>query len=382
MRRMPLFVSLILALVVAGSAAPVRGITAAQIPDKFTDQYFWRLSDELSEPNGSFRSENMISNEMVLWKLIPEVVAKTKPGGVYLGVGPEQNFSYIAIMKPKIAFITDIRRGNLHVLMMYKALFELSASRAEFIARLFVKPKLAGITTSSSARDLMDAVWAADTLDEAAFTASLDSVNRLLTKTHSIPLSAEDLDGIARAYRTFYWYGPAINYSASTDLRNLTGGRSATYWDLMTQADADGKGLSYLSSEEKFRFLKDMFARNMIVPLVGNFSGPKTIRAIGAWVRERGATVSAFYVSSVENYLRRDGSMATFCESVATLPVDANSIFIRPGNAGGLPGGGTFTIVVPPTGGAPERLLPVQPAGQAIGSYNNGVVVPITGNCQ
>jgi hypothetical protein len=207
-------------------------------------------------------------------------------------------------------------------------------------------------------------------------------VNRLLTKTHSIPLSAEDLDGIARAYRTFYWYGPAINYSASTDLRNLTGGRSATYWDLMTQADADGKGLSYLSSEEKFRFLKDMFARNMIVPLVGNFSGPKTIRAIGAWVRERGATVSAFYVSSVENYLRRDGSMATFCESVATLPVDANSIFIRPGNAGGLPGGGTFTIVVPPTGGAPERLLPVQPAGQAIGSYNNGVVVPITGNCQ
>ena len=60
-----------------------------------------------------------------------------KPSGVYLGVGPEQNFTYIAAIRPRIAFITDIRRGNLHLHLMYKALFELSANRADFVARLF-----------------------------------------------------------------------------------------------------------------------------------------------------------------------------------------------------------------------------------------------------
>jgi hypothetical protein len=39
-------------------------------------------------------------------------------------------------VKPKIAFIVDIRRQNLIEHLMYKALFELSADRAEFISRL------------------------------------------------------------------------------------------------------------------------------------------------------------------------------------------------------------------------------------------------------
>ena len=82
---------------------------------------------------------------MALATLLPEVIARTKPGGVYMGVGPEQNFSYLAVMKPRIAFITDVRRGNLHVLLMYKALFELSANRSEFISRLFTKPRTADI---------------------------------------------------------------------------------------------------------------------------------------------------------------------------------------------------------------------------------------------
>jgi hypothetical protein len=160
-------------------------------------------------------------------------------------------------------------------------------------------------------------------------------------------------------------------------------GRSATYWDLMTQFDADGKGLSYLGSEEKFRVVKDLYARNMIVPLVGNFSGPKTIRAIGNWVRERGATVTAFYVSSVENYLRRDGSFPTFCASVATLPMDSSSIFIRPGNAGGLPAApGTFSLIVPASGATPERAIGIPSAGGQVGSYTSGAVVPMATGCQ
>ncbi len=124
-RRLLLFVPLTLSLVFfVGSAGRLAGSTAAaDLPAKLSDQEFWKLSESLSEPNGAFRSENLLSNEMVLWKLVPELVAKVKPGGVYMGVGPEQNFSYMAAVKSRMAFITDIRRGNLFALLMYKAVF-------------------------------------------------------------------------------------------------------------------------------------------------------------------------------------------------------------------------------------------------------------------
>jgi hypothetical protein len=371
--RRPLFLPLFLVALLAGSAARPAG-RAVDLPASLSDAEFWTLSATLSEPDGSFRSENMISNEMVLGRLLPDVIAHAKPGGVYLGVGPEQNFSYLAVMRPRMAFITDIRRGNLHVLLMYKALFELSVDRAEFISRLFTKPRPAGLSASSTARQIMDAYWEVKTGDEATYKANLDAIVRHLTKTRTIPLSKDDIEGVGLAYRTFYFYGPAINYSASTSLAPLGRGNSATYHDLMTQADAKGQELSYLSSEDKFRYLKALNRNNMIVPLVGNFSGPKTIRAIGDYVRSHGAIVTAFYVSTVEPYLRRDGSLPVYCASVATLPVDKDSFFIRPGNVQQL-----LQVAAP---AAQSAATPTALSGTGgLGTYQIGLVVPITGGC-
>jgi hypothetical protein len=350
-------------------SAPV----AATIPDRLSNAEFWKLTQDLSEPNGSFRSENLISNEMVLAQLIPAVTA-LKPGGVYLGVGPEQNFSYFAVMKPKIAFITDIRRGNLHVLLMYKALFELSADRAEFVSRLFTRTRLPGLSVASSVRQIMDAYRDAPQGSEAAFKANLEALKRHLTGTRALPLGADDLEGIEASYRAFYFYGPAINYNATTRLMPIGGiGRSATYYDLMTQSDESGRALSYLASEETFHVVKDLYDRNVIVPLVGDFAGPKTIRAIGEWVRAHGATVTAFYVSTVEHYLRDAGVMSAFCSNVSSLPTDATSVFIRPGNVQQLLQGNAL--------GSGRSRAPLPIATSSIGQYQIGVVVPVAGGC-
>ena len=102
------------------------------------------------------------------------------------------------------------------------------------------------------------------------------------------------------------------------------------------QTDVGRAELSYLSTEEKFTFLKDLQARNLVVPVVGNFGGPKAIRAVGAWLKQRGVTVTAFYVSNVEQYLRQDGLSQAFCANVAALPVDDESVFIRPNPSLGL----------------------------------------------
>jgi hypothetical protein len=101
--------------------------------------------------------------------------------------------------------------------------------------------------------------------------------------------------------------------------------------------DSQGRERTFLATDESFRFIKDLQSRNLIVPVVGDFAGPTALRAIGAFVRDRGATVGAFYVSNVEQYLQRAGVWTSFCANVATMPLDPASVFIRPsGRAGTL----------------------------------------------
>jgi hypothetical protein len=323
----------VLLVFLAGSMLPAAGTAVAGLPSKLSDQDFWRLSESMSEADGHFQSDNLLSNEMVFARIVPNLVAATRPGGVYLGVGPEQNFTYIAAMRPGMVFITDVRRGNLQLQLMYKALFELSANRADFVSRLFTKKRPEGLTAAASARDLMIAYWDVWSDNEAAYAANLEAIDDELTKKHHLPLTTDDLQGVARVYRAFYFYGPGMNYSASTTLRAVGNSRGTTYADLASQMDASGQGLSYLGSEDSFRVLKDLESRNLIVPVVGNFSGPKALRAVGAYVREHGATVGAFYVSNVEQYLRRDGTWPAFCANVATMPLDDSSMFIRPSSS-------------------------------------------------
>ena len=344
------------------------GVASGQIPDRLNDQEFWKLTEGISEPDGVFRSDNLLSNEMVFAQMLPEFLAQTKQGGVYMGVGPEQNFTYIAAMKAKMAFITDIRRENLHLMLMYKAIFELSKDRADFISLLFTKPRPNTLAASSSVVDIMRAFWETPTGDEAAYAANLLKIQNHLTKTRALPLPQTDVDGVALVYRAFYWYGPAMNYGASLSLQNFGGGSAATYRDLMTQAGPGGEFLTFLGSDEKFAYMKDLQARNLIVPVVGNFSGPRAIRGIGEYLASRGVTVSAFYVSTVEPYLKRDGSFPVFCANVATLPMDDSSVFVRPGNVANLQNSGF--AVAPPAPGTPR-----------IGSYQLGVIVPMKTGC-
>ena len=153
----------------------------AELPSRLSGAEFWSLSTGLSEPDGTFQSDNLLSNELVFGQIVPELVSRAKPGGVYVGVGPEQNFTYIAAIRPRIAFINDIRRGNLHMQLMYKALFELSVDRAEFVSRLFTKPRQARLTSSATVTELMTAYWDVPTSSEQIYSANLRDIQQHLT---------------------------------------------------------------------------------------------------------------------------------------------------------------------------------------------------------
>jgi hypothetical protein len=334
MRRRSFALTLAVVFALIGWSSGPAAFRGGDLPERLSDQEFWRLTEELSEPTGYFRSDNLLSNEQVFARVIPELVAVARPGGVYLGVGPEQNFTYIAAIKPKIAFIIDIRRGNLLLQLMYKALFETSPDRADFLARLFTRKRPEGLTTSSTASDLFQAYWDAPAGGEEIYQENLHALLEVLTRKHSLPLSSDDVSGIDAIYKAFYIAGPAITWSTNVGGGLSRGGRGVSYAALMTQTDQQGEGLSYLATEDKFRLMKDLEARNLVVPVVGDFGGPKAIRAVGSYLKQRTATVTAFYLSNVEQYLRQDGKTTVFCRNVAMLPLDESSVFIRPSGAG------------------------------------------------
>src|SRR4026209_49588 len=127
------------------------------LPSKLSDDTFWQLVTDSSEPDGSFLSENFVSNELGYQYVIPPVLERVHPGGAYIGVGPEQNFTYMAAVHPAIAFIVDIRRQNMIEHLLYKALFELSENRTEFVSRLFARKPPADLGRNPTVDELFAA---------------------------------------------------------------------------------------------------------------------------------------------------------------------------------------------------------------------------------
>lgn len=325
-------------------AAPAPAPVPLALPARLSDTEFWKLIGDLSEPGGSFRSDNLLSNEVWLQRVIPDLLAVARPGRVYVGVGPEQNFTYIAALKPAMVFITDVRRGNLDLHLMYKALFELSADRAEFVSRLFSRKRPEGLTTDSSVREIFQA-YATVAPDETLFEQNVAAITNHLVKTRGFALEPEDVPGIRYVYEYFGRYGPDLTYWMSGGGGFGRGGRNApTYADLMVATDAAGTLRSYLASEENFNVLKTLHSKNLFVPVVGNFAGPKALRAVGAWLKERHAMVTAFYLSNVEQYLNMDGIWMDFCRNASALPIDETSQFIRSFRSSGGPGFGGASL--------------------------------------
>ena len=329
---------LIAILMVAASVASAPSARAANdLPSRLSDKAFWQLINDLSEAGGTFRSDNFLSNENAFQTVIPDLKAIVPVGGVYLGVGPEQNFTYVVNLRPKLAFIVDIRRGNLHEHLLYKAFVEMSSSRAEFLSRLFARKR----PTDVPANAPVDALFAAlenAVPSEELFKENLQAAKDKLVKDHKFALSEEDLKGIEYVYTAFFQGGIDVNYSFSPNGGSGFGGGFPSYRELMSETDGQGENRSYLATEENFRILREYQRNNAIVPVVGDFGGDKALRAVGDYLRQHNATVSAFYTSNVEQYLFQEAyAWRRFLQNVATLPIDSKSTFIRSISNRGFP---------------------------------------------
>src|SRR5204862_7116586 len=191
--------------------------------------------------------------------------------------------------------------------------------------RLFSRPRPPGLDGDAPAEAIFAAFSAAEP-SEQLYAKHLKSIEDRLAGHHDFPLSATDLRMIEYVYHSFFTGGPELRYSFPRGPW-FTG--FPTYAELITESDGEGGQHSYLASEEHFRALRDLERANRIVPVVGDFGGSKALRAIGQYLREHNATVTAFYTSNVEQYLFQGEGWRRFFGNVAALPLDPTSTFIR-----------------------------------------------------
>ncbi len=308
--------------VLIGSIASVQFGQSAGVPTQISDQEFWRIVTDFSEPSGPYTGDNWISNEASIQDVIPPLKQLTKPGGVYLGVGPEQNFTYMWALQSKMGFIIDIRRQNMLTILLHKALFELSTDRADFVANLFSRRRPAGLDTNTSTKALMTAFAAAPS---EGLEKNIGAVKGVLAK-HGYKLSAEDVARISFIQQTFNRGGLSITAEYSSP--GSPGGIPVTFVDLMTAHDKTGQSWSFLSSEAAYRYIRELHRQNLIIPIVGDFAGPTAIRRVGEYLKQHNSVVTAFYLSNVEYYLNGP-TMKAFQGNLAALPIDSTSMLVR-----------------------------------------------------
>ena len=324
MRSMPVRISL--ALICLAAALGVAGFAlkaADTLPAEYTDAEFWRMVTDFSEVGGDYQYENFVSNEISYQEVIPELTRLAKPGGVYFGVATEQNFTYIDVVRPKVAFIFDVRRQNTLVLLMYKALFEMSDNRADFVSHLFSRKRPAGLDANSSAVALFQAFTEAKP-DPQLYAATLKDIKDRLIKQHRFALTADDEQKIEYVFSIFFRGGPRMDYGFASTAPNPY---VPSYHALAVATDGRGKNWVYLNREDSYKHIRDMQLKNLIVPFVGDFAGVKAIKTASQYVKDHGSTLSVFYISNVEDYIQAKWS--AYLSNLAALPSDKSTLLIR-----------------------------------------------------
>src|SRR6266478_6574094 len=207
--RPGLLTALLLALALLSSASSTRGqfLWRPNIrPEQaLSAAEFSRLFRDLSEEGGYFRSDNFTSNETSYLHVVDKLRELGATGGAYIGVGPEQNFTYIAKVRPRIAFILDIRRQALIQHLMFKAIFHLAPSRVQYLSLLLSKPvpkeKSPGPDASTS--EILS-VFSQAPSDDRAYTSNLAAIRKAIKDDFQVQLSDADQASLSYVYKNFH----------------------------------------------------------------------------------------------------------------------------------------------------------------------------------
>jgi hypothetical protein len=201
--------------------------------ERLSSVEFSALIRDLSEEGGYFFSDNLISNETPYLTVAGKLRQLGATGGAYVGVGPEQNFTYIAKVRPRIAFILDIRRQAVIQHLMYKALFHLSPTPAEFLSRLLSRPLTREAPAANASITEVLAYLSKTSADEETYTRGLAAIRKVIQEEFQFPLSQRDQASLEYVYKSFRDEG----LNAAFRLDGWSDGQFPTLSEVILQPD-------------------------------------------------------------------------------------------------------------------------------------------------
>jgi hypothetical protein len=286
---------------------------------------FGEVVQSLSERGGDFISDNLISNETSYLQVAKALGARPE-GGVYIGVGPEQNFTYLALTRPKLAIIVDIRRDNLLQHLYYRYLFEQAQSRSHFLALLVGRPYDAGTAPAEDANFAAVAQHAEKMPPDAKLlTSTVDAAILRMTNEWGLKLDDKDKQSIKKMAQVFFDKQLDLRF----ELKESSGRKYPTLRELMGAKDPAGAERSFLATNDAFRWVQKMQRDGRVLPVVGDFGGDQAFPAIAAYLKKNNLRVSTFYVSNVEQYLLEPPVWTKWLRNVEALPRMDDALFLR-----------------------------------------------------
>lgn len=285
----------------------------------------WRhMVSTLSLPGASSSPGYVCQNGSYL-QVAKSLVARAPADGVYIGVGQDENLSYIALTRPVLALVVGSNHDQLLLQLMYKALFEIAADRQAFLVGLLGADgsELRPASPDDRLSLLMDRVGRLPRT-EASFESAHRAIQRRVV-SFGLDLGPDANSKLRDVHQAFFRRGLELRHAP-----NDRTGNPETFPTLRTVLESvspDGAVRSFLGTSAYFDSVRRLHASNRIVPLVGTL--PDALPVVAAFLRQRSLEVGVVHVSSTELAIATPQAFAKWTRSLATLPKSKGALFIR-----------------------------------------------------
>lgn len=288
-----------------------------------TDAQLGELMGKLSESPGDFPSHNFVSNETSYLDAAKVLREPSMRGRAYVGVGPEQNLTYVGLMQPAIAYVVDIRRGNAVEHLVLRSCMERGKTRVDFVSALTSRrapDSLLAKGEQASVEEIAEAFRGAKP-DASLRAEGRAAVDATMAKLGWVSTNA-DRGELAAILGAFEAKGMELAYSMEGSARKYP-----TLGSLLARSEGDAS--SFLAREETYRRVREFVVGNRLVPVVGDFAGDHALAAVGRDLAARGLKLGVFYTSNVEQYLFEGDKYWKFTANVRAMPRDDASVIVR-----------------------------------------------------
>ena len=219
--------------------------------------------------------------------------------GAYVGVGPDQNFIYAGVLRPRLVLIVDARMDNLLEHLVFKLLMERAETPLEYLAALFSRELPPGPAIAGPGPEPLLAAFDALPVSPASHESTVKWIKAELLRRWA-PL-APYLDRIDYLCGEFFTRQLDITSVSARLLANLD--FVPTLRAIIRARETHGVNLHYLTDPGRYNYVRSLQVEDRIIPVLGNLLSPRSVVQVNDLLRQSGEAVSHLYLSNLEEFL-------------------------------------------------------------------------------